>query len=60
MCVTLLLASLICLTLPGMLGQHDGLLLVVLDAFFIAVSPVICSVCRPLADVFVDGHHPGS
>lgn len=37
MCVTLLLASLICLTLPGMLWQHDGVLLVVLDAFFIPV-----------------------
>lgn len=57
MCATLLLASLICLTLPGTLSQGGGLFLVLPAVFF--TSPLVLSVCRPLADVLLDGQHAG-
>lgn len=37
MCVTLLLASLICLTLPGMLSHRSGFFLVLTAVFFMPV-----------------------
>lgn len=55
MCVTLLLASLLCLTLPGLLELRSDLVLRdALPSSRTCVS-LPCSVCWTLADVLLDG-----
>lgn len=62
MCVTLLLASLICLTLPGKFGYKKPFpaLSSSLPHSGCSFSPPPPSVCRSLADVFLDGQRRGS
>lgn len=71
MCVTLLLASLICLTLPGKLCPQTSNLCILLLSFsalcnsshlrsHMSSSSFSASVCGSLADVFLDGQCSGA